>query len=187
VLKRRIIIFILLVTTISAFAAQRYPAKGMILLIDRAHNSFTASCQAIPGFMKAMSMPFDVRSSADFGWARTGVHCRVHAGSGRTNLIRRTCNASSLYFRRTGSLGGSRIEAACESHKQEQAGAKSFVDRTASSEFTLTDQSHHQISLVQFAGKVVAVNFIYTSCALPNYCFVSPITLECFSDGSKTS
>ena len=53
--------------------------------------------------------------------------------------------------------------------------------------FTLTDQSHHQISLVQFAGKVVAVNFIYTSCALPNYCFVSPITLECFSDGSKTS
>jgi hypothetical protein len=91
------------------------------------------------------------------------------------------------YFRRTGSLGGSRIEAACESHKQEQAGAKSFVDRTASSEFTLTDQSHHQISLVQFAGKVVAVNFIYTSCALPNYCFVSPITLECFSDGSKTS
>lgn len=37
--------------------------------------------------------------------------------------------------------------------------------------FTLIDQARQQVSLEQFAGKVVALNFIYTSCALPNYCF----------------
>jgi protein SCO1/2 len=37
--------------------------------------------------------------------------------------------------------------------------------------FTLTDQARRQISFSQFAGKVVAVNFVYTSCALPTFCY----------------
>jgi protein SCO1/2 len=37
--------------------------------------------------------------------------------------------------------------------------------------FTLTDQKRRSVSLTQFAGKVVAVNFIYTRCALPEYCY----------------
>ena len=38
-------------------------------------------------------------------------------------------------------------------------------------DFTLIDTQHHSISLSQFSGKVVALNFIYTSCALPNFCY----------------
>lgn len=38
-------------------------------------------------------------------------------------------------------------------------------------DFALTDQNRRRVSLSQFAGKVVAVNFIYTSCGLPNFCF----------------
>jgi protein SCO1/2 len=37
--------------------------------------------------------------------------------------------------------------------------------------FILIDQTGSRISLSQFRGKVVAMNFIYTSCALPNFCF----------------
>jgi len=37
--------------------------------------------------------------------------------------------------------------------------------------FTLTDQNRHRVALSQFTGKVLAINFIYTSCALPNFCF----------------
>ena len=40
-------------------------------------------------------------------------------------------------------------------------------------DFTLIDQSRHRISLSEFIGKVVAINFIYTSCALPQYCYRS--------------
>ncbi len=39
------------------------------------------------------------------------------------------------------------------------------------SDFTLTDQTGQRVSLSRFAGKVVAVTFIYTSCPLPDYCF----------------
>jgi protein SCO1/2 len=37
--------------------------------------------------------------------------------------------------------------------------------------FTLTDQNRRHVVLSQFTGKVVVINFIYTSCALPNFCF----------------
>jgi protein SCO1/2 len=38
-------------------------------------------------------------------------------------------------------------------------------------DFTLTDHTSRPVSLSQLRGKVVAVNFIYTSCALPQFCF----------------
>ncbi|MGH9147507.1 MAG: SCO family protein, partial [Vicinamibacterales bacterium] len=37
-------------------------------------------------------------------------------------------------------------------------------------EFALTNQAHRVISFSQLRGKVAAVNFIYTSCALPQFC-----------------
>ena len=39
------------------------------------------------------------------------------------------------------------------------------------SDFRLTDQNRHPVSLSQFDGKVVALTFIYTRCPLPDYCF----------------
>ena len=38
-------------------------------------------------------------------------------------------------------------------------------------EFTLTDQRRARVSLSQLRGRVVALNFIYTSCALPQFCY----------------
>ena len=37
-------------------------------------------------------------------------------------------------------------------------------------EFTLIDQTNQQVTLSSLAGKVLAVNFIYTRCALPQFC-----------------
>jgi protein SCO1/2 len=36
--------------------------------------------------------------------------------------------------------------------------------------FTLTDQQRRSVTLSDLRGKVVAINFIYTSCPLPNFC-----------------
>jgi protein SCO1 len=40
-------------------------------------------------------------------------------------------------------------------------------------DFALTDQMKRVVKLSQFAGKVVALNFVYTRCALPEYCYRS--------------
>ena len=56
---------LLLLTVPSAVAAAEYPVTGMVLKVDRSRNTFTASIQAIPGFMPAMAMPFEVRHGKD--------------------------------------------------------------------------------------------------------------------------
>jgi protein SCO1/2 len=38
-------------------------------------------------------------------------------------------------------------------------------------EFTLIDQTGQRVSTVNFAGKVLAITFVYTRCPLPDYCF----------------
>jgi protein SCO1/2 len=38
-------------------------------------------------------------------------------------------------------------------------------------DFTLIDQTRHQVSLSEFKGKVVVMTFMYTHCVLPNFCF----------------
>ena len=38
-------------------------------------------------------------------------------------------------------------------------------------EFSLIDQDGRAVKLSEFAGKVVAIDFIYTRCPLPDYCF----------------
>jgi protein SCO1/2 len=38
-------------------------------------------------------------------------------------------------------------------------------------DFTLTDQTGARVSLSQLRGQVVVVNFVYTSCALTQFCF----------------
>ena len=52
---------LLLVTVPFAVTAAEYPVTGMVLKVDRSRNTFVASIQAIPGFMPAMAMPFEVR------------------------------------------------------------------------------------------------------------------------------
>jgi protein SCO1/2 len=37
-------------------------------------------------------------------------------------------------------------------------------------DFTLIDQQRRRVRLSQFRGKVVAINFMYTTCQLPDYC-----------------
>ena len=45
----------------------------MVLKVDPPHKTFVVSCQPIPGFMSAMTMPFDVRSAKDLDGLAPGT------------------------------------------------------------------------------------------------------------------
>ena len=49
-----------LIVAAAAQQSSHYVVSGMVLKVDRVRNSFTASIQAIPGYMPAMTMPFEV-------------------------------------------------------------------------------------------------------------------------------
>jgi protein SCO1 len=56
-------------------------------------------------------------------------------------------------------------------HLSNPAASKQLAIGQRVPDFTLIDQRRQRITLSQYQGKVVALNFIYTSCALPNFCY----------------
>ncbi|HEV3197809.1 MAG TPA: SCO family protein [Bryobacteraceae bacterium] len=146
-------------------AAKRYSVAGVILKIDRPHRTFVASCAAIPGYMEAMVMPFTVRDEAvlDGLQPSTSVDFTLVVESGHSYAEAiRTHRYESLEQE---PLRARRLQLLAESGTNRLTLGQPVAD------FALTDQTGQRVALSQFAGKVVALTFIYTSCPLPDYCF----------------
>jgi protein SCO1/2 len=145
-------------------AADRYPVLGIVLNVDASHHRFVASCAAIPGYMEAMSMAYSVRNDKELETLRPGAYVDF-----------------TLVVEKTDSYAERIRPHRFESPEQEPMLARrlQLLEPPGTTlgpgqpveDFTLTDQTGQRVSLSQFAGKVVAVTFIYTSCPLPNYCF----------------
>jgi protein SCO1/2 len=152
-----------------ALAAEQYPVSGMVVSVDPASRTFTASIQAIPGYMAAMTMPFQVRETKDLDGVAPGaiveftlVVDRQSSHVERLRIVRyqnieQDPFAASRLTLLSKIIGG--------------AGAtKPLEPGQAVPEFTLIDQTGRTVRMSELRGKVVALNFIYTSCALPDFC-----------------
>jgi len=149
-------------------ATQEYSVTGMVLNVDRARLTFTASIQEIPGFMAAMAMPFEVRQGKDLDGLVPGASVAfilvVNGNSsyaGRIRVVRyqsteQDPSAASRLKLLTQVAGG--------------APRKVLAIGETVPDFRLIDQMRRPLSLSDLRGKVVAVNFVYTTCALPNFC-----------------
>lgn len=169
--KRLTIALITMLVIVPAWCARRYPAKGMVIKVDRAHNSFVASCQEIPGLMRAMSMPFDVHDARELNGLVPGTIIDFTlVVDGGTSYAEGVKIRPYITAEQDPWTAG-QLSLFAKLNQERRPDPKPLEIGQAVPNFTLTDQAHRQISLSQFAGKVVALNFIYTSCALPNYCF----------------
>jgi protein SCO1 len=159
----------LILSATSSWAAQHFPVTGMVLKVDQPHKIFVVSCQSIPGYMDAMVMPFEVRQIKDLDGLAPGMTVDF------TLVIDKESNyAERVQIRRYESVEQDPMTARrlkLLSQLSHPDSAKSLDIGQAVPDFTLIDQSHRRVALSKFAGKVVAINFIYTSCALPNFCF----------------
>jgi protein SCO1 len=154
----------------TALAAERqYPVKGLVLQVDPPNRTFVASHETIPGVMDAMTMPFEVRDDRELeglepGTAveftlvvgersahATGIRVIAYFPTEQHPLIARRL---SLLKRLVGGSG--------------QPAPLSPGDRVP--DFTLIDERRQPVSLETISGKTVAVTFIYTRCALPQFC-----------------
>ena len=147
---------------------QEYSVTGMVLKVDPAHLTFTASIQEIPGFMAAMAMPFEVRQRKDLDGLVPGTSVAftlvVKGNSSYAEHIRLIRYQST----EQDPLAASRLKLLTE--VAGGAPRKVLAIGETVPDFRLIDQTRRSISLSELRGKVVAINFIYTSCALPNFC-----------------
>ena len=149
-------------------AAREYKVAGMVLTVDPSRSTFTASIQAIAGFMPAMAMPFEVRRKTDLDGLVPGAHVEftlvVEGQSSHAERIR----IVRYQIAEQDPLAANRLKLLTR-----LAGAPSraaLAVGEAVPDFTLIDQRRRPVTLSSLRGKVVAINFVYTSCALPNFC-----------------
>ena len=157
----------LAVIAVSAQPA-RHVMRGMVLTVDPDQKTIVVSHDAVPGFMPAMTMPFEVRSAAELNGVVPGaiVSFTLVVGADAAHTER-------LQIVRYASVEQDPITARRLRLLQEatRGASKPLGIGQAVPDFTLTDQTRARVSLAQLRGKVVALNFIYTSCVLPQFCY----------------
>ena len=162
---------LLLPTAGLCWAEQQYAVNGMVLKVDPPNKTFVVSCQSIPGYMAAMVMPFEVREVKDLDGLTPGVEVDF------TLVVEKESSyAVDLNIRRYESveqdpLAARRLKLLNQLSHPGSSSARALAIGQRVPNFTLTDQNRHAVTLSHLSGKVVAINFIYTSCALPNFCF----------------
>jgi protein SCO1 len=156
-------------TWVDAQQPREYPVNGMVLTVDPSRTHFVVSHDAIPGLMAAMTMRFDVRTAAELNEVVPGAIVRFTLVVGKEAALAERVQVVAYQSVEQDPLTARRLNLL-----RTMAGrpvSKPVAAGQAVPDFSLTDQKRRQVSLSQFRGKVVAVNFIYTSCALPQFCY----------------
>jgi protein SCO1 len=168
--RRMLALLVLVLPSASIHAQQRYPASGLVLSVDRSHQTMVVSCQEIPGLMDAMVMSFAVPDAKSLDSLSRGAIIEF------TLIVNKDAShAENVRVRRYDSAEREPSKARrLQSFDEALRGPlHQLAVGQAVPDFTLTDQQKRAIHFRQFAGKVVALNFVYTRCALPEYCFRS--------------
>ena len=154
---------------LAASAAQqaRHDATGLVVAVPGPTRIVIAH-DAIPGVMAAMTMPFDVRDARELTGLVAGMRVAftlvidgdaVHAEGVRV-VEHRSAEQDPFTASRLKMLA-------------ELMGAPQpmLAVGQAVPDFSLVDQLNRPVTLSSLRGRVVAITFMYTSCALPQFCF----------------
>lgn len=153
------------------FADQRYSVKGLILKLDPARKTIVVSADAIPGYMDAMTMPYSVRDAKDLQGLRPGMLVDFSLVVDASTSFVEGIREHKYQGLEPDPLAARRLRLLNQVVNPPTVRPLDIGESVPN--FTLTDQNRGKVILSKFAGKVVALNFVYTRCALPNFCFRS--------------
>jgi protein SCO1/2 len=134
--------------------AHRYPVEGVVVETNPEERQMVVAHRPIENYMPAMTMPFHVGREVDLVRLTPGTRVRFELNVGKkasfAEKVRVVESKSDVALPKT------------------PANKVAIGQRMAS--FSLIDQTGKTVSLADFAGKVVVVDFIYTRCPLPDVC-----------------
>lgn len=143
----------------SAGAIAVHQLRGTIVGTDPAHGRITVDHRAIPGFMPAMTMPYQLQ--------QPGILSELHRGDEITADVEVRSSPDG-----TSEVRLDHVDVIAQSNPNHLPSVQFHVPTVGERvpDFKLLDQSGRHIELSQFAGKVLLMTFIYTRCPLPDYC-----------------
>jgi len=128
------------------------PVDGIVIAVDPVARTMLVSHRPIGKYMDAMAMPFRVEDPGQLAGLHPGVRVQF-------DLI---VEKDHSFARNVRKYGGADVPIAAPKEQLQVGGRLP--------EFGLTDQDGREVSLSDLRGKVVAVDFIYTRCPLPDVC-----------------
>ena len=148
-------------------ADREYVVKGMVVRADPANRTIVVSHEKIVGLMDSMIMPFDVRDAKDMAGVVAGAVVEFTLVVGDKSAY-----ATKIKIERYQSVEQDPRTARRLAVMRKMAGlaSKPLDVGQHVPDFTLVDQAKQRVSLSSLAGKVLVLNFIYTRCALPQFC-----------------
>jgi protein SCO1 len=158
----------ILIVAIRIWAAEHYAARGIVLRADGAHHLLDVSCEAIPGYMDAMEMEFEVRESSVLAGLKTGALVNFTIVSRGRSLFAEDIHEGPMANYEAEPMAAGQLTAL---NGVLEASTKVLAIGQRVPDFALTDQAGTTVHLNQFQGKVVALTFGYSRCPNPNYCF----------------
>lgn len=146
----------------------RHDVTGMVIEVHPTREQFVVSHEAIPDVMSAMTMPFEVRQPQDLDGIEPGMRVSFtlvigpeSAHAERIRIVRyRTAEQDPFTANRL------RVLTEVTSGAIEGLSVGETVP-----DFSLIDQARRRVTLSHLRGRVVGINFIYASCAQPQFCF----------------
>lgn len=133
-------------------AAKTYPVDGIVVAVDAQTRTMLVSHRPIERYMRAMTMPFRVESAEALRALHPGSRIRFDLTVRKSDSVARNIHLTG------------EADASLPAPKDQLAIGASLPD------FTLTDRSGNRVRLADLRGKVVAIDFIYTRCPLPDVC-----------------
>jgi protein SCO1 len=134
-----------------------YHLRGKVVSTDVAHGIVVLDHEAIPGFMEAMTMPYQLKDP--------GIVSDLHPGDMITAdvLVSKSAQQTVLL---------DHIVVVAQAKPDYKPGVVYHVPAPGDKvpDFRLRNQDGREIHLGQFRGKMLLLTFIYTRCPLPNFC-----------------
>jgi protein SCO1 len=165
------VLLLFLLCSIPGFgwADKTYSASGLVLQVDTVHPSVVVSCREIPGYMEPMVMPFPVRDPKELGGLQPGTAIEFTLVVGQDSIYVENVRIRAYQTSEQDPSTARRLKLLNGIYDSKVPNPLEIGQRVPA--FSLIDQSRQPVMLSQFRGKVVAINFVYTRCPLPNYCF----------------
>jgi protein SCO1/2 len=131
-------------------AAKSFAVDGIVVAVDPVARTMLVSHRAIDRYMPAMMMPFRVAEAGELNGLYPGARVEFDLVVGKTGSLAR-------HVRKTG-------DGEIPPPKEKLRIGDALPD------FRLTDERGEAVRLADLHGKVVAIDFLYTRCPLPDVC-----------------
>jgi protein SCO1 len=159
--------------TIQTTNQRVYQVKGIVLAVKPNQKSVEIKHEAVPGYMPAMTMPFDVKDTNELAGLQPGdpVSFRL-IDSGTEGWIDQ--------IRKLSIPATNSIPTTAPFRRVLEVEPLSVGDPLP--DYHFTNQFGQPLSTAQFKGQALAVTFLFTRCPFPNFC---PLMANHFAEAQQ--